>query len=91
MCVFARRIERRREHGYTRIELTFYGPDLLELEEYAERMDETRELLTHSSAHLRNSGKNVQNAFRRWLQYTSREKRAELARAYLHIAIGGTL
>ena len=43
--VFARRIECRREHGYTRIELTFYGPDLLELEEYAERMDETRELL----------------------------------------------
>jgi hypothetical protein len=42
---FARRIERRREHGYTRIELTFYGAHLLSLEEYAERMDETREFL----------------------------------------------
>ena len=39
---FARHIARYREHGYTRIELTFYGRHLLELEEYVEEMDETR-------------------------------------------------
>jgi hypothetical protein len=43
--VFAERIARHKENGYTRVELTFYGQDLLSLEEYVEHMDDTRRFL----------------------------------------------
>ncbi|KAF9975190.1 hypothetical protein BGZ75_000613 [Mortierella antarctica] len=42
---FARRMERHKEHGYSRVELTFYGPQLLDLSTYRKRMDDARELL----------------------------------------------
>ena len=42
---FARRVERYKKHGYTRVELTFYGPSLRPLEEYQHEMDKTRTLL----------------------------------------------
>ena len=42
---FARRLERHKEFGYSRIELTFYGSALLPLLHYSDRMDETREFL----------------------------------------------
>ncbi|CAO3572432.1 unnamed protein product [Mortierella alpina] len=42
---FSRRMERHKEHGYSRIELTFYGSQLLDLSTYRKRMDDARELL----------------------------------------------
>lgn len=42
---FARQLEKRKKHGYTRIELTFYGSTLLSLWKYSDRMDETTTLL----------------------------------------------
>ncbi|OAQ22080.1 hypothetical protein K457DRAFT_1825778 [Linnemannia elongata AG-77] len=42
---FARRVKRYKKNGYTRVELTFYGPSLRPLQEYQDEMDKTRELL----------------------------------------------
>jgi hypothetical protein len=42
---FAHRLERHKNHGYTRIELTFYNPELQSLSQYFEHMEKTRELL----------------------------------------------
>lgn len=42
---FAKRLKNYKEDGYTRIELTFYGPSLLLLQEYQDRMIEVREFL----------------------------------------------
>ncbi|KAI1288809.1 hypothetical protein EDD11_009647, partial [Mortierella claussenii] len=42
---FARRLQRHKKHGYSRVELTFYGFKFLPLSEYNSRMEETRELL----------------------------------------------
>lgn len=42
---FAKRLKRYKKYGYTRIELTFYGPNLLSLSEYKSRMEETKDLL----------------------------------------------
>jgi hypothetical protein len=42
---FGRRVERYKENGYTRVELTFYGPSLRPLQEYQDEMEKTRELL----------------------------------------------
>ena len=42
---FAERIEKYKEHGYTRVELTFYGSSLRSFWEYQDRMNEARDLL----------------------------------------------
>jgi hypothetical protein len=43
---FAQRLELYKNHGYTRIELTFYGPKLQSLWDYSGHMDQTMELLS---------------------------------------------
>jgi hypothetical protein len=42
---FSKRLKRYRKYGYTRIELTFYGSKLLSLEDYKNRMEETKNML----------------------------------------------
>lgn len=42
---FARHVKRFKEHGYTRVELTFYGSTLHSFWDYQDRMNEVRELL----------------------------------------------
>lgn len=42
---FARRVKRYKKHGYTRVELTFYGPHLSPLWKYQDEMDKTRKFL----------------------------------------------
>jgi hypothetical protein len=42
---FARRVERYKENGYTRVELTFYGSSLRSLQEYQDEMENVRKLL----------------------------------------------
>ncbi|KAF9304471.1 hypothetical protein BGZ91_008918, partial [Linnemannia elongata] len=37
---FSQRVKRYRKYGYTRVELTFYGPALRPLWEYQDEMDE---------------------------------------------------
>ena len=48
---FAKRLERHKDHGYSRIELTFYGPKLLSLEEYHDHMEETKKLLSNCTTY----------------------------------------
>ena len=43
---FSRRLERYKDCGYTRLELTFYGPNLLSLKDYQGHMKNTQDLLS---------------------------------------------
>ena len=43
---FARRLERYKNYGYTRLELTFYGPELLTYKEYRRHMRNAQDLLS---------------------------------------------
>jgi hypothetical protein len=45
VTTFGRRVKRYKKHGYTRVELTFYGPSLRSLQEYQDEMDNVRTLL----------------------------------------------
>jgi hypothetical protein len=43
---FAKKLQACKDYGYTRLELTFYGPKLLSLEEYKSHMNATKDLLS---------------------------------------------
>jgi hypothetical protein len=48
---FATRLERYKDSGYSRLELTFYGPELLKFKEYRSHMEDAKDLLSECTTY----------------------------------------